>query len=323
MAGAIAASAVNPALGLRGGPLKPELTVETLSVSLIFLLSGLSLPSSDLRGAATNVKLNALVQSYSFLLTPLAAQGLSKAVLRPLRILDATLVDGIVAVSCLPTTVNMCIVLTTAADGNVAAAAFSAVLGNFLGVFLSPMLLTSTLSVSTGGSEPYSYLSVLRKLTKKVVVPMAVGQGLRRKRSVVAFQQAHKKALGKASEVLLLTIIYTTFCDAFQQGLFSTTSAAGSMGSLLVAMPLLHLALFGGAFALARAARLSPRDTIATAFAASHKTLAMGIPLLSTVFAGQPTLALLCAPLLVLHPIQLAIGGLVVPVLRRYGRSEL
>ena len=64
---------------------------------------------------------------------------------------------------------------------------------------------------------------------------------------------------------------------------------------------------------------------VAAAFTASHKTLAFGLPLFATVFAGSPALALLSAPLLVLHPAQLLFGGLLVPRLRRYttgGRTQ-
>lgn len=55
------------------------------------------------------------------------------------------------------------------------------------------------------------------------------------------------------------------------------------------------------------------------AFCASHKTLAFGMPLLATVFGGgHSDLALLSAPLLVCHPMQLFLGAMLVPRFRRY-----
>ena len=57
---------------------------------------------------------------------------------------------------------------------------------------------------------------------------------------------------------------------------------------------------------------------MAAAFVASHKTLAFGMPLLATLFSGDPSLGLLTLPLLVLHPMQLLVGGFLVPTFQRY-----
>ena len=64
---AIGAAYLNPALGMRGGPLKVELVVDKVAVMLIFLLSGLSLQFSELKAAVTNTKLNGLIQVSSCL----------------------------------------------------------------------------------------------------------------------------------------------------------------------------------------------------------------------------------------------------------------
>ena len=57
---------------------------------------------------------------------------------------------------------------------------------------------------------------------------------------------------------------------------------------------------------------------ISALFCASHKTLAFGLPLLQTVFEGDPKLALYCAPLMFIHPMQLMIGSLFVKPLQEY-----
>ena len=56
-------------------------------------------------------------------------------------------------------------------------------------------------------------------------------------------------------------------------------------------------------------------------FCAAHKTIAFGMPLLKTIFDGAPSLALLCAPLLIYHPMQLVIGSALVPALQRYAAN--
>jgi hypothetical protein len=198
MAAAISSAALYPSLGVHGGPLKPEVTVDAIGVALIFLLNGFSLPTSELTSAARDLKLNGLIQGFNLGVIPFAVWGLLKGLssaaqqwggggviggggggLGALATATATttttaattagsglgLMDGVVALACLPTTVNMCIVLTGSAGGATAASLFNAVLGNMLGVFVSPLLLFRFL-----GAERIAlpYLSVLAKLSKKV-----------------------------------------------------------------------------------------------------------------------------------------------------------
>jgi ACR3 family arsenite efflux pump ArsB len=68
----------------------------------------------------------------------------------------------------------MCTTLTTSAHGDVPAAVFNASVGNFLGIFLTPLLLLGFLDVHS--SVPFE--QVLIKLVLKVVVPIAVGQAV-------------------------------------------------------------------------------------------------------------------------------------------------
>lgn len=64
-----------------------------------------------------------------------------------------------------PTTVNMCIVLSSAARASLATAVFNAVLSNFLGVFVAP----ATIFLCAGAAAVnVPYLAVVRKLVYKV-----------------------------------------------------------------------------------------------------------------------------------------------------------
>ena len=45
------------------------------------------------------------------------------------RVLDSALVDGLVATMCLPTSINMCVVLTQSAGGAVSSSLFNAAFG--------------------------------------------------------------------------------------------------------------------------------------------------------------------------------------------------
>ena len=82
------------------------------------------------------------------------------------------LIEGFCMLGCLPMTVNMCYVLTVAAEGNASSALFNATMGNIIGVFVSPLLIFGMLDIQ--GSV--SYADVLLKLTYQVVVPLVAGQ---------------------------------------------------------------------------------------------------------------------------------------------------
>merc|ERR1712087_659550 len=109
--------------------------------------------------------------------------------------------------SAVPTTVNMCVALTRAAGGNEALAIFNAVIGNLLGVLLTPSLLLYLL----GATSQISIVDATAKLLKKVVLPLIVGQLLTP--IVGDCFRSRKKVLSRPSDTLLLAIIYSTFCD--------------------------------------------------------------------------------------------------------------
>jgi sodium/bile acid cotransporter 7 len=124
-------------LGVNGGIMRPELFIGKFGVTCIFLLSGVSLELSELKSALANFKLNFLVQAGSFLVWPfLVGVPLTNAIKRFLpNLFPKALLEGILILTCLPTTVNMCVLLTGAADGNVAASLANAVMGNMMGIF--------------------------------------------------------------------------------------------------------------------------------------------------------------------------------------------
>jgi sodium/bile acid cotransporter 7 len=307
-------------------------------VALLFLLSGVSLESAQIRGALSNAKLNALVQLASFGLWPAAGWAIRGGLnaMRPVvpwlgAWAPPALGDGILAMSSLPTTVNMCVLLTGAAGGNVAAALCNAVLGNALGVVVTPALLlrwfASAASSSSSVAAAANYVrvplaSVLAKLSVKVVLPVAAGQALRNLPSAKALSEKHSKGLKRTQELILLAIVWNAFCTSFSNRLGLD---ARQLAFLLLFLPLLHLGsllLFLAMFSSRRLLRLSRPDAVAAAVCASHKTLAFGLPLLRTVFDGHPQLASLCAPVLLVHPIQLLVGSLLVPRLREYASAE-
>lgn len=84
-------------------------------VSFVFFLVGLAIKLGELAGAALNFRLNLLTQVFSLGALPAVGLGLS-------RVLAAggmhpALADGVLILMALPTTVNMCVILTQSAEG--------------------------------------------------------------------------------------------------------------------------------------------------------------------------------------------------------------
>ena len=60
----------------------------------------------------------------------------------------------------------------------------------------------------------------------------------------------------------------------------------------------------------------SPEDTVCIIFCGVHKSLTLGMPMLKILFEDSPHLAALSLPLLIYHPTQILLGGLLAPYLK-------
>lgn len=137
---------------------------------MIFLLSGLSLKMSELTNAAANLKLNGLIQLMTFGVWPfLVGVPLTKGLeaLAP-SLLSKPLLEGLLILTCLPTTINMCIILTSASGGNVATSLCNTVISNMAGIFLTPALLLRFF----GKSIELPFFELVSKLCNKVLLPV-------------------------------------------------------------------------------------------------------------------------------------------------------
>jgi sodium/bile acid cotransporter 7 len=305
-----------PTLGKNGGMFRPELFIGNYGVTTIFFLSGLSLQTSDLTKAMSNVRLNTFIQALIFGFWPfcigLPVSFLLKTVV-PNHILPTPLVDGILIMTTLPTTVNMCIMLTSAGGGNVASSICNAVISNMAGILLTPLLLLHFF----GATIQLPFGQMVLKLCQKVLLPVTAGQLLRTSNRAKELYQQRSKAFKRLQEVVLLGIVWNAFCNAFSDGL-----GIGLKESLflLLVLPVLHvltLATFFKFFSLP-ALQFTRGDTIAAMFCASQKTLAFGLPLVNTIFQGNPNLAAFCAPIMFIHPLQMTIGSFLLPAIQKY-----
>ena len=304
-----------PAIGKNGGILRPELFIGNYGVALIFLLSGFSLQTSDLAKAIKNVKLNGLVNLLIFGFWPfcigLPLRYVFKNVLPGL--IPPGLADGLLIMTTLPTTVNMCIMLTSTAGGNTASAICNAVMSNLAGIILTPLLLLKFF----GASIHLPFGKMVLKLCQKVLLPVTIGQLLRTNGQAKNFYKTHSKKFKRLQETILLGIVWNAFCNAFSDGLGIQFKHSLVLLALLPSLHLMTLAAYFKFFSLSLF-RFTKGETIAGMFCASQKTLAFGLPLINTIFQGNPNLALYCAPLMFIHPLQMAIGSFLLPTIQKY-----
>jgi len=314
MVGTILAAYAYPNAGAKNGVLQPKITTGWIAVCIVFLLSGWSLKTKELVNAALYVRLNVFVQGFNLAFIPFTIYGLV-AILQPTNI-NEVILEGMVIMACVPSTVSMCVVLTKAAGGNDAASVFNAAFGNLLGILVTPALVL----LLVGSKMAVSFQSILFKLLLKVFVPLCLGQVIQYAGGR-DFYTRHKKRFKRLQEVLLLCIVYTTFCETFYKGF-----AVGTVDvvTVLAIQVVLYLFYCGSCFWFTSLScfKFSRPDRISILFCATHKTVAMGIPLLNTMFEGNNDLGIYVIPLLLYHPMQLFLGSLFIGRLSKWAELD-
>ncbi|KAL7462659.1 hypothetical protein ACHAXS_003036 [Conticribra weissflogii] len=315
---AVSLAKLYPELGKNGSVLRPELFIGKYGVTSIFLLSGLSLKLAELTNAFANMKLNGMIQAMTFGAWPfLAGLPLTKGIeaFAP-NLLPKSLLDGLLIMTCLPTTINMCIILTSASGGNVASALCNTCISNIAGIFITPALLLQFF----GKSIELPFVQLVSKLCNKVLLPVAIGQTLRAT-PIKDFYTNNSKFFKRLQEIILLGIVWNAFCNAFTRGLGLDLRHGIA---LLTLLPLMHIASLASLFSIFKWTpfKFSRRDAVAATFCSAQKTLAFGLPLIQTIFEGNPNLAAYCSPIMFMHPLQLIIGSLTVPYFSKFTEEE-
>lgn len=170
LAVAIGFAAAVPKLGATHGYIRAEYSVKIPAIVIIFIISGLGLKTKALLTAAADLRIHLLIQGISLAAIP--ALGYAIALSLRQNGFNDHLADGLVIMACMPTTVSTNVVYTARAAGNEAAALVNAVLGNIIGIFITPLWLGHFLSVA--GVAPYA--DVLIELTYTIIAPLIVGQ---------------------------------------------------------------------------------------------------------------------------------------------------
>jgi sodium/bile acid cotransporter 7 len=182
-------------------------------------------------------------------------------------------------------------------------AVFNATLSSLIGVIITPLWMAWMLG-KTGVQFPIG--PVIQDLLIWVLLPLVLGQVARG--WLGAWAGRHSRVIQKVDRSTILMLIYTSFADSVQQGIWSRYGWLAVAETLLGTVLLFALVL-GLVSLLARWTGLALPERIAVVFCGSKKTLAAGIPMAHLIFGANPALGLILMPLMIYHPLQLAIGG--------------
>lgn len=307
---AVALAFIWPSPGAKGGFLHPEL-LNKIGIALVFFLNGLGLSLASLKDGALRWKVHLLIQVSTFLIFPALGWLLLKT---SGDWMSADLQTGFFYLCALPSTVSSSVALTVAARGNVPVAVFNATLSSLIGVVLTPFWMAWILGSSGTGFDVWP---VIVDLLIWLVLPLVVGQFSRP--ALGAWASHNKTRIQIVDRLTILTLVYTSFADTVKEGIWSNYGPVILLETIIGSTLLFAIVLALTRY-LARLLGLPVEDRIAAVFCGSKKTLASGVPMAHLIFGANPALGLILMPIMIYHPLQLAVGGFLAQ--RWAGRTE-
>lgn len=267
-----------------------------LVIALLFFLHGAKLEPKMVLAGMTHWRLHIFIFATTFIVFPLL--GLALGIFSP-AIIKPEIYAGIIFLCILPSTVQSSIAFTSIAGGNVPAAVCSATASNILGIFITPLLASLLLQHQGGGVS----FDTVKAIMLQILLPFVLGQVARP--YLGSYLDRNKKVVGYVDRGSILLVIYASFSDAVQSGLWQHTSLEDILLICLVSCILLFI-VFCFTIYGSRVLGFSRPDEITIAFCGSKKTLASGIPMATVIFAGQ-NIGTIILPIMLFHQIQLMV----------------
>lgn len=294
---AVVLASLFPEFGSTGGPMHAEVVVN-VGIFAVFFLHGLGLSPQRMVAGMARWRLHLLVQSFTFGVFPLLWLLLNATAG---RWLPADLSLGFLFLCAVPSTISSSVAMTGVARGNVAGAIFNASLSSLLGIVLTP-LLVGVLARTTGQS--LSFMDAVIKLAGLLLLPLVLGQVMRP--LIGEWFARYKQYTNLFDRLVILVLVYASFCDSVKSGLFSRYGG-GILAVTLAGVALLLAVVLVLSTLAARGAGFDKEDEIAAVFCGSKKTLASGVPMARLLFGAHPGLGLIVLPLMFYHQLQLIV----------------
>lgn len=303
----ITVAAIVPATGSVADTLG---TLGPLAVAGLFFLHGAALSRDAIRDGVTHWRLHLLILTLTFFVFPLVVLPIPS--LAP-AIMPVALATGFLYLGALPSAVTSSIAFTAMARGNVPAAICSAAASNVFGMMATPFIFM--LLAQTSGAHTMDITHALQEIVLQLLLPFAVGQGLRPWLGRLLDQ--HHRGAARYDKAVILLIVYTAFSQFVASGYWQQLPISAVCIALGLCALLLTL-MISLAIASARVAGLSRADESAAVFCGSKKSLASGLPMANVLFAGQPGLGMIILPIMLYNQMQIIAGAFIA---RRYARN--
>ncbi|MBX9679689.1 MAG: bile acid:sodium symporter [Gemmataceae bacterium] len=212
---------------------------------------------------------------------------------------------GFLLACSVPCTLASCILWTRLAGGNEA----TALLAVLISTLASPFIVPAWLALTLGASIELPIPRMMLDLAATVVLPVLVGQSVRRRDSARHFADRHKPMLGAIAQIFILaTVARAASAMGLRLREEQTLGIAGFVSCAILAAGL-HLAALLGGYAVARRIGIDRARAIAVGFCGSQKTLPVSLALFDQYFEADYPLAM--APLVFFHMGQLLLDTLV------------
>lgn len=278
------------------------------AVFLLFLLNGLRLPRREVAQGLRHWRLLLPLVAWCFGAMTLGGWALWQA---SMGWLPPLLALGFLFLGALPSTVQSATAYSSLGGGNVAVSVIAAALLNVLGVFVTAPLF----SLLAGSGAGAFHAAGLAKVVGLLLLPFALGQLLQ---GLLGGWVANHRALVTWMDRTSIAIaVYVAFSGAVEQRFWTRVDNAGWLGlavgtALLLAFGHIGAWLTGGLLRLERA------DRISFLFAGAQKSIAMGAPLASVLFAPEAA-GIVLLPILLYHLAQLVLAAPLAQRLRSGG----
>ncbi|XP_022747811.1 probable sodium/metabolite cotransporter BASS4, chloroplastic isoform X1 [Durio zibethinus] len=319
LVGGVAFGLANPTLGC----LADKYYLSKFSTFAIFIISGLTLHSDAIGGAAKAWPVGVFGLCSILLFTPYFSRVVLQIELQPQEF-----VTGLAIFNCMPTTLSSGVALTQLAGGNSALALAMTVISNMLGILIIPFSISKFIAVGVGVSVPTSQL--LRSLVFTLLVPLILGKVLRESfKGLANFVDHNRKLFSKISAVFLSLVPWMQVSRSrslllmVKPAVFIVAIGMGTLLHLiLLAFNALALRSLSAVSGGSKSIFAKKENAQAALLVASQKTLPVMVAVVEQLGGAFGESGLLVLPCVSAHLIQIILDSFLVNLWLRKDRSS-
>ncbi len=282
----------------------------TVGVSLIFFFYGLKLSITDVKCGLKNWKLHVVVQLATFVMFPLLVLPFKPFVV---DVVQENFWLSFFFLAALPSTVSSSVVMVSIAKGNVPAAIFNASISGLIGVIVTPLWMSLFLDFYTENVFGDVYWGLIRE----IIIPVILGLLL--KRYLGAWASKYSMRLAQFDKTVILLIVYSSFADSFNSGVFRTISTSYLI-YVFIAVIVLFVLIYGVLYVLTKyVLKFAVQDQVTAIFCGAKKSLTHGSVFGKFLFLNNPSAGLYFLPLMIYHAFQIFLVTIIAQ--RYHGRK--